>query len=305
MPLLRQSLPLLIACALVAQEPKFSTDVNVVTLLATVRDKNGRIVKDLTREDFLLQEDGKPQTIAHFSRESDLPLKIGLLVDTSRSQQDVLEPERTASYRFLDQVLRENKDLAFVAHFDTRVEVLQPLTGSRQELSTALDRLRIPGRVATLLYEAVRKTAETQMRPQTGRKAFIVLSDGVSVHDVCSLATAIEFAQRADTIVYTILFAEHPKLYRPGRAAVRGIATQHGKGVMQRLAKETGGAYFEVTENNPLEKIYTRIDDELRNQYSIGFTPPPGGKSGQFHKIKVTAKRPGIIVQTREGYYAR
>src|SRR5947207_8864353 len=139
----RRSLLLGSAFGLGAQQPKFSADVNVVTLMATVRDKDGHIQKNLAREDFRLEDNGKQQTISYFSRESDLPLTIGLLVDTSRSQRTVLEPERKASHAFLDQVLREGKDSAFIAAFDIRVEVLQPFTSSRAEWSAALDRLRI------------------------------------------------------------------------------------------------------------------------------------------------------------------
>jgi VWFA-related protein len=212
-----------------AQQATFSTDVNVVSLLAAVRDGEGRVVKDLNQADFILQEDGKPQTIRYFSRESDLPLKIGLLVDTSRSQVDVMEPERRASYVFLDQVLRPDKDRAFVAHFDTQVEIVQSFTSSREELRAALDRLSVPGMIATLLYEGIRQTSETMMCPERGRKAFILLSDGVSFRDKTSIVTAIEYAQRADTIIYSILFGGHHKIYRPGGAAIHAMVGGHGK----------------------------------------------------------------------------
>jgi VWFA-related protein len=140
-----------------AQQPAFSTEVKVVTLLATVHDSNGAIVTNLNREDFHVEEDRVPQTVKYFSRESDLPLTIGLPVDTSRSQRSVLDLERRASRTFLDQVLRGDKDRAFVAHFDIRVEVLQVLTSSRAKLAAALDELKIPSRGSTLLYRAVRE----------------------------------------------------------------------------------------------------------------------------------------------------
>jgi VWFA-related protein len=305
MPISRRTLLLGSALAMPAQEAKFSAGVDVVTLLATVRDRDGRIVKNLDRQDFVLLEDGKPQTIGYFSRESDLPLTIGLLVDTSRSQTGVLEPQRTASYAFLDRVMREDQDLAFVAHFDIEVEVLQGFTSSRKQLAAALDRLRIPGQVATLLYEAVREISENMMRRQKGRKAFILLSDGVSFRDKTSIGTAIEYAQRADTIIYSIRFADHPKFYRPGRAAAQAIAAQHGKSALERLSRETGGAYFEVSAANPIARTYADIEDALRNQYSLGYTPQVAGKSGQYRKIKLTTTRPGLIVQTRDGYYSK
>jgi VWFA-related protein len=292
------------ASALWAQDAKFSTDVNVVTLFATVRDRDGRVAKDLTRDDFVLLENGKLQTIRYFSRESDLPLTIGLLVDTSRSQVDVLESERKASLLFLDRVLREGKDEAFVAHFDTEVRVVQGFTSSHQDLEAALHELEVPGRVATLLYEAIRQTSEDMMRQRMGRKAFILLSDGVSFLDKTSIGTAIEYAQRADTIIYSILFADPIRAYRPGRAAIHAVVSGHGKKVMQRLAQETGGAYFEISGKNTIESAYAEIEDALRNQYSLGYTPERTNSSGEFRKIKLTVKKPGLIVQTRDGYYA-
>ena len=126
------------------QDTTFSTDVKVVNVLATVRDKKGQIVQNLTKDDFTLEEDGHPQTIRYFSRETDLPLTLGLLIDTSMSQRRVLGQERTASYRFLDQVLREDKDMAFVIHFDREVELLEDLTSSRKKLESALTALETP-----------------------------------------------------------------------------------------------------------------------------------------------------------------
>ena len=301
----RRGFLLATAGSLFAQTPDFSGGVDVVTVLATVRDRDGRIAKDLNAEDFVLLDDGVPQTIRYFARESDLPLILGLLVDTSRSQSDVLEPEREASYVFLDQVLRPDRDKAFIAQFNTRVEVLQGFTSSREELRAALDRLRIPGMITTLLFEAVRTRSEQEMRPERGRKAFVILSDGVSFRDKATIGTAIEYAQRADTIIYSILFADPFKIYRPGRAAIQAVTAGRGKSAMQRLSRETGGAYFEISQNHSIENSYSEIEDALRNQYSIGYTPAQAGKAGEYHKITLTAKRPGLVVQTREGYYSK
>jgi len=220
-------------------------------------------------------------------------------VDTSRSQRQVIEPERRASYTFLDQVLREDRDHAFVASFDTGVHLLQDFTSSRKELAAALERLRIPGRAATLIYEAIRATSENQMRPLQGRKAFILLSDGVTFRDPITIGTAIEFAQRADTIIYSVLYAA------PRRAPGHHPRAQQGMKAMQRLAGETGGAYFEISDALPIEKAYADIEDALRNQYSIGYTPPQGAKSGQYRKIKLSTRRKGLVVHTRDGYYVQ
>ena len=308
MRLLRHALLLALAFPGHSQHARFSSDVNVVSLLATVHDRNGAVVKNLTKDDFRLEEDGRPQTIRYFARESDLPLTVVLLIDTSRSMQTVFKPERIASNRFLEQVLREDRDTAAVVHFDVAVEVLQPFTSSREKLADALAQLRIPPRPATLLYDGIKQTSEDLMRKQTGRKAFILLSDGLDVRSQTSIGTAIEYAQRADTMIYSVLFAH--RFNRPGRGS-RGITIalgsrqQRGPKVMARLAQETGGGYFAVSEKNPIDRIYAQIEEELRNQYSIGFTPDRIEPGGLYRKLKLTTVRRGLVVRTRDGYYPK
>jgi VWFA-related protein len=311
MRLLRYSLLLLLACDGQPQNPTFSSEVKVVSLLATVRDRSGAIVKNLTKDDFRLEEDGQPQTIQYFSRESDLPLTITLLVDTSRSMQTVFEPERAASNKFLEQVLREDRDLAAVVHFDVKVGVLQGFTSSREKLAAALAKLKIPPRPATLLYDGIKEASENLMRKQTGRKAFILLSDGMDVRSKTSIGTAIEYAQRADTMIDAILFAHRPnRLNRPGPVGVaiaipRRNRPPKGRQTMERLAEETGGGFFEVSEDNPIDKIYAQIEEELRSQYSIGYTPSRVDKNGKYRKLKLTTVQTNLIVRTRDGYYPK
>jgi VWFA-related protein len=214
-----------------AQDTTFSTDVKVVNVLATVRDQHGQIIANLNKDDFTLEEDGRLQAIRYFSRETNLPLTLGLLIDTSMSQRRVLGAERSASYRFLDQVLREDKDMAFVIHFDREVELLRDLTSSRKDLQAALSKLEMPaggrgggypsgsrGRRGggTMLYDAVLLASDELMKKQQGRKAVIVLSDGVDTGSKVSLARSIESAQRADTLVYAILFADEEAYGRGG-----------------------------------------------------------------------------------------
>jgi VWFA-related protein len=284
--------------------PTFSASVNVVSLLATVRDHDGRVINNLSADDFVLTEDGVPQTIRYFSRESDLPLTICLLVDTSRSQTRVLGEESQASSTFLDKVLREGKDQACIVHFDVQVETLQGLTSSRADLEAALSRLSIPDHVATLLYSAVRDSSEDIMRKQQGRKAFILLTDGVAYKDPTSIDTAIEFTQRADTMIFSIRFSD-PVPMGPLRAAFAAGMKEHGKLELERMAKETGGVSYGVTKNRPLEKIYAEIEEALRNQYSIGYTPNRPSPDGRFHRIKLTTRDRHLVVRTREGYYAK
>jgi VWFA-related protein len=294
-----------IAATVWAQEvPTFKTSVNVVTLLATVRDHDGRIINNLTPDDFVLLEDGVPQKIRYFLRESDLPLTIGLLVDTSRSQTRVLDEQRGASYKFLDQVLREGKDQAFIVHFDTRVEILQELTSSRVKLASALQELSTPGEVGTLLYSAVKDSARGPMQNQTARKAMILLTDGVAYRDPTSIDTAIEFAQRADTIIYSIRFSD-PVPIGPLRAAFVASMKEHGKLELERMARETGGVSYGVTKSQPIEATYSQIEQTLRNQYSIGYTPNRSSPDGKFHKLKLTTRDRHLIVITRDGFYAK
>jgi VWFA-related protein len=290
---MRRALTLLAATAVLAQDAKFSSDVRVVTLLATVRDRDGAIVKDLGKENFLLEEEGQQQEIRYFAQESDLPLKLVLLVDTSRSMQTVFQPERTASNRFLEQMLREDRDLAAVVHFDVKVGILQGFTSSRDRLARAMTKLKIPKRPATLLYDAIVQASEDLMRKQTGRKAFILLSDGMDVRSQNTITNAIEYAQRSDSMIYSILF--------PHR--VRGPVVGRGRSVMKRLAAETGGGFFEVSASQPIDKIYAQIEDELRHQYSIGYTPNPKSSGTAYRKIRLTTDRKDLVVRTREGYY--
>ena len=307
----RRSILLCMVARAWAQEvPTFSTDVKVVSVLTTIHDRDGRAVTDLTQNDFTLLEDGAPQRIRYFSRETGLPLTIGLLVDTSRSQTGVLEQERRASYTFLDHILGENVDKAFVAHFDTQVGILQDLTSSRQDLAAALRQLRIPGQFATLIFSAIRECSGQVMRKQPGRKAFILLTDGVAFRDDTSIGTAIEFAQRADTIIYSIRFSNPITFYRPVRAAVMAAAGERGKGDLARMAKETGGISFEISNGHTIDAIYTQIEEALRNQYSIGYTPErttnrPPGPEGAYHTIKLTTKDRSLTVNARAGYYSR
>jgi VWFA-related protein len=286
-----------------SQDAAFSSDVKVVSLLATVRDASGKVVGNLTRDDFRLEEDGRPQTIRYFSRESDLPLTIVLLVDTSRSMETVFEPERAASVRFLEQVLREDRDVAAVVHFDVKVETLQNFTSSREKLAAALSRLKIPSRISTLLYDGIRQSSENLMRKRSGRKAFILLSDGMDVRSRTSIGTAIEYAQRADTMIYSVLFNHPPVLpFGPGTVAA-GPRRNRGPRVMQRLARETGGGFFEVSSDNPIDRIYAQIEDELRNQYSIGFTSDSNDAGENYRKLKLVTTTEGLVVRTRDGYY--
>src|ERR1039457_1579916 len=187
-------------------DPVFSADVKVVNILATVRNKTGSLVGNLSQDDFSLTEESRPQPIRYFARESNLPLTLGLMVDTSGSQRRVLDAERGASLRFLDQVVRENQDQVFIMQFDSAVQMRQPLTSSVAKLDDALAyvdtetmrQLRIQHGGGTMLYDAVAQASDEVMQKQSGRKALIVLSDGVDLGSYGTLKDAVEAAERAD-----------------------------------------------------------------------------------------------------------
>ena len=301
------------------EEPTFSTDVKVVNLLATVLNKKGEITHDLTKDDFSLSENGRPQTIRYFSRQSDLPLTLGLMVDTSMSQQRVIEAERAASFRFLDRVLRENKDQVFIMQFDASVQMRQELTSSRKKLEEALsfvdtptrNELRNQGGGGTLLYDAVLKASTDVTKNQRGRKALIVLSDGVDVGSDTSLATAIEAAQRADTLVYSILFSDPDAYGIPIGSMIRHrsipipLSSPDGRGALMRLSKETGGGFFEVSKKLGIEQIFDLIQEELRSQFSIGYVSDQPVRISEFRKIQLTTTQKGLVARTRDRYWAQ
>src|SRR5271170_5339547 len=336
------------------QGPTISANVKLVTMFATVRDKHGALIRNLTKDDFVLQQDGHPQAITYFAPDSDRPLTLGLLVDTSGSQRRLLDQERDASHAFIDHLLREDKDKAFVIHFDREVELLQDLTSSRQKLEASLDQLGRPqfsqasgggssgsdpnsgggrgshggygGGGGTQLYDAVYLASDDLMKKQQGRKAIVVLTDGVDRGSKETLRDAIETAQRADTLVYSILFADKEGYgngggyggYGGGHTGGLGgggiggggghrrqpqESRPDGKKILQQLSKETGGRFFEVTKKETIDQIYAEIDEELRNQYALGYTPEKADADVGYHKIELTTKQKDAVVQTREGFY--
>jgi VWFA-related protein len=324
-------------CLLAQQNTTFSTDVNVVNIFASVHDKKHTPVSTLTRNDFTVSEDGHPQTIRYFSRETDLPLTLGLLIDTSQSQTAVLEDEKNASGRFLDQVLRPVKDRAFVIHFDRETELLQDLTSSLPDLRKAIEpvrlsdaarpRLRQAGRgqtpgpfpqragrmVGTTLYDAVFLASDELMKFQKGRKALILLTDGVDRGSRESLYSAIQSAQRSGVLVYSIWFTDRLESNRGGlvfrsmgRGGGRYPAARRGpdgRKILEQISNETGGGFLEVTKKESISDIYTRIQEELRNQYSIGYVSDQTAGGGNFRHIVLTAKKNGLTVQAPQGYY--
>jgi len=324
--------------------PTYKVDVNVVNVLATVRDHNGHIVTNLTKDDFNLEEEGKQQEIRYFSRQTDLPLTIGLLVDTSMSQLRLIEDERDASYQFLDQVLRPDRDQAFVIKFDFDAELLQDLTKSTDLLQKALNALKAPLQLrrsenrpedpvqpglvfaqwpggmpggrrggrrgtypgqqgtqggGTVMYDAVYLASDEILRNEQGRKAIILISDGVDHGSKVKEKEATDAAHRADTLIYSIRYYDSSAYSSPF-----GGAGSTGARALRTLSQETGGRMFEVGKKLTLKAIYDQVQEELRNQYNLGYTPSDSGGK-EFRHIKLRTKDGKLEVVTRAGYYPR
>jgi VWFA-related protein len=282
----------------------FKTEVRVVNVLASVRTKKGEIIRDLTKDDFSITEDGRSQAIKYFARQSDLPLTLGLMVDTSMSQRRVLDSERTASFRFLDQVLRESKDQVFIMQFDMAMILRQALTSSVGKLNDALSYVDLPTRKelevgsskGTVLYDAVVKASNEIMKKQSGRKALLLLTDGVDVGSDATVTDAAEAAQRADTLIYSILFSDSGFYSFGGADGSRGLT---------KMARETGGGFYEVSKKHGIEQIFDAIQDELRSQYSLGYVSDQPVRISEFRKIQLSVKEKGLVVQARDRYWAQ
>ena len=288
------------------EDPVFSTDVKVVSLLATVRSQGGKLIGDLGRDDFILSEDGRPQTIRYFSRETNLPLTLGLMVDTSGSQQRVMDAERGACRRFLDQVVRDEKDQAFIMQFDSVVQMRQDLTSSVERLEDALGyvdtesmrQLRLRQGGSTHLYDAVAGAADSVMNKLKGRKALIILSDGVDFGSETTLNDAVEAAERNETLIYSIEYSD------PGAYGIFGSG-RDGTRALRRMSNDSGGSFFQVSKKQSLDQIFDILQEELRNQYSLGYVSDKPVAVAEFRTIRLAAKEKDLLVQARHQYWAK
>jgi len=287
---------------------KITTEV--VSVYAVVRQKNGHLLPDLTKDDFTLQEDQQPQVISYFSRETDTPLTLGILVDTSPSQGRVLGVEKSEAEAFLEQTLRP-KDLAFVMHFDVEVELLQDFTADLRLLNKAIDETEIngggartPGTFpsgdaggATHLYDAVYLAARDLLKNEVGRKVLILLTDGEDQGSKVRLEAALEAAQKSDVIIYSIDISDRAFYSRAGLG-------YGGEGVLRKLSDETGGRVIQANNARDTSEAFQQIARELRTQYLLGYTPTNTKLDGTFRKIEVKVNVGNVKVDARRGYYA-
>lgn len=284
-----------------------SVDVDIVNVMATVRGDRGELLGDLEQSDFRLFEDGEEQQIKYFSRENDLPLTIGLLVDVSGSQEALIGIEQQAASRFFQEVLRD-QDLAFLIQFGKDAELLQDLTNSPSLLEDGLAELQLsapvsqavarPGPVPTLnsnpagtiLYDAIFLAAEERLKQEVGRKVVVVITDGVDQGSKLDRDDAIRAAHQADAAIYGIYYRD-----RRFGGSDRDL---------KRMAEETGGSVFKVDQPRDLERVFAQIEEEMRSQYAIGYTPTNSVKDGSFRELEFKMSDNDYKVQARKGYYA-
>jgi VWFA-related protein len=291
--------------------PTLKVTTEVVNVYAVVEDKHHRLIPGLNKEDFEVTEDNAPQEVRYFSRETDTPLTMGLMVDTSPSQRRVLPIEQEQAKVFLDQVLRP-KDLVFVLHFDIEVELLQDFTSERQRLAKAIDETVINGGGggptpstfptsgsfgATHLYDAVYLASTELLKNEVGRKVLILLTDGEDQGSKEKLNRALEMAQKSNVIIYSVEISDRMFYYAQG-------VGYSGDSVLKKLSEETGGRVIRVNNARDAGAAFRQIADELRTQYLIGYTPTNSKHDGAFRKIHVKVRNGDYKVQARRGYYA-
>ncbi|HEY0308614.1 MAG TPA: VWA domain-containing protein [Acidobacteriaceae bacterium] len=310
-------------------QPTFKVKSHIVLLPVTVRNSKNELMQSLTRDDFALFEDGQPQKIRYFDLEKDRPLTLGLLVDMSGSVRDFVAKEHEASNVFFQEMLRKQGDTAFLVRFDTAVTMLQPPTESRDKLRVGVERLEeahepqrafrdptgesIKGKEApgTLLYDAIVVVSNMVSKQLSGRKALVILSDGEDWGSQKSLAAAIEAAQQADTVIYTILYTNRggvkdpPHFAGAPHLAFNKNTKLNGANVLELLSTTTGGHAYEVSKATPLEAIYANIAEEMRMQYTLAYTPARSNAKPGYRKILLKTKDKSLQIQTRFGYYSK
>jgi len=301
-----------------AQEPpppSISVEVNVVNVLFNVRDKRGGLVGNLNKDDFTVFEDGKEQEAKYFTRETDVPITIGLLIDVSASQENLIGIEQQAADAFFQKVLRP-KDLAFLISFGADADLLQDYTNSSKLLRAGLHDLHVnsdvgglhPGPVptvyqprGTILYDAVYLAAHDQLKGQVGRKALVLITDGDDQGSRYKITDAIEASQKANAIIYSIYYVDRAFYARYGGGFSFGGG---GEAYLKRMSNETGGSVFTVDRKHTLEDVFKEIQDSMRSQYSIAYTPTNPTKDGSFRHIEIRVKGSDYKIQARKGYYA-
>ena len=289
------------------QQPPLRVTSGLVHLVAAVSDRRHNFVTDLDKQDFHILEDGKPQTIQFFGRETDLPLRIAMLLDTSNSIRERLHFEKDAATDFLANVIRRNTDMAFLMTFDNEPEVVQDFTGDPSILDDAIQKQRAGGGTSfnDAIYMAAQKLAKAPLPPgdQEVRRVLVVFSDGEDNLSDRALSDAIEMAERSEVAVYSISTSTE-WLATESTDRPKKLFMTPGDKVLETLSIETGGRVFFPYKVDDLAESFQDIGTELRSQYFIAYAPTNPLQNGAYRKIQVDVDRKGLVVRTRKGYYA-
>jgi len=290
--------------------------VNLVDVLFTVLDRRNKLVPALDKTDFKIFDDKLPQEIRYFSKQSDLPLRIGVLLDTSNSIRDRIKFEQDASINFLFTVLRRNKDEAFAMTFDDEPQIIQPFTGDAGALRDQITKTRAGG--GTAIYDAIYEACVKELshpprppgdQPDVVRRVMVLISDGEDNLSTHTRTEAIEMAQRTSVVIYTIStsiqWISLTQNNEPAKSGDRKYHLTDGDKILQELAEETGGRSFYPYHVDDLDQSFQDIGDELRNQYSIAYLPTNYVLDGRYHKIRIEVPdHKGYQVRARRGYFA-
>jgi Ca-activated chloride channel homolog len=270
-----------------------SVNVDLVNILFTVADKKGKFVTNLRKDDFRVFEDEKTQTITNFSSETDLPLTIALIIDTSGSIRDKLRFEQEAATEFFYSTLQRGKDRALIISFDSGVDLLQDFTDNPEKLSDAVRKIRAGG--GTSLYDAIYLAVTQKLAGQPGRRIVILITDGDDNSSRVSLTETLEAAQRNEVTIYAI--STNATAYFGSKEQERGDKT------LKKFADETGGKPFFPLKIQDLASSFLDIHDELRSQYQIAYLPSNARMDGSFRKIRVDVADKRFKARARSGYY--
>ena len=287
---------------LLAQDPVIRVDVQLVNITFTVRNKQGGLVGSLTKDDFTVFEDGKQQTVNGFQRDTDLPLTIGLLVDISGSMYNVIGTGKRAAAEFFRKVLRP-KDLAFLITFGSELELLQDLTSSVSLLEKGLSlvegqrpvQVMTQGPIPTTprgtrMFDALYLAANEKLKKESGRKVIVMLTDGADQGSFYKPVDALKQTHLSDAVIYSLFY------YEPMYGS--------DEGALKRLSEDTGGRVFDVTKRGGLDKAFVQLQEEMRSQYALSYSPANDRKDGSFRRVEIKTKDQRLKVQARRGHYA-
>jgi VWFA-related protein len=275
------------------QQQTLSVNVDLVNVLFTVSDKSGKFITNLPKEDFKVYEDDQQQKISNFSNETNLPLSIALLFDTSASIQGRLKFEQDAAGEFFHTTLRRGTDRALLVTFDRAINLAQDFTDDAELLIKAIGKVHAGGNTA--LFDAAYQAMTKKLAGQEGRHVIIVISDGDDNLSEKSIDETIEMAQKTDTVIYAV-GTSSPELF--------GSSKERGNKYLKKLVDETGGKLFFPTKGDELTKSFLEISQELRSQYTLGYRSSNTKRDGAYRKIRVAASNKQFKVRARDGYYA-